>query len=225
MYRRDEVKNDRVWVGHLGKCITFFNKIHVARILTFLSFYSITRFVGRSVGQSVCWSVGHRLRFRRFWAPLPKCLRKPFTSLPLISIHPHATLVAVYPALFTCLPNLNQWKIHDFLPTRGQMVKHVTRGHNIVADGSAGASIPQSHPMPPPYTRIWIRKPSKLLIFPLFDLCPWTNGPKNRRDGPTDHRTDEWTDEASYRCACTQLKRQNIFVVVAVTMSFYGQLI
>ena len=32
--------------------------------------------------------------------------------------------------------------------------KQVTRGHNIVADGWAGASNPHPHPMPPPPTHI-----------------------------------------------------------------------
>ena len=62
-----------------------------------------------------------------------------------------------------------------------EMIKQVTRGHNIVADGWAGASTPHPHPMPPPPTHI-PKKTSKTLVFPLFDS--WVT------DGPTDGRTD-----------------------------------
>ena len=77
--------------------------------------------------------------------------------------------------------------------------KQVTRGHNIVADGWAGAANPHPHPTPHP-THLPIhrhtRKASKTLVFPLFDSITSTDGPMNRR-----------TDGASYRVPCPQLKR------------------
>ena len=77
-------------------------------------------------------------------------------------------------------------------------------GHNIVADGWAGAS--NSHPHPhallPKHTHS--QKASKTLV-PLFDLFPRINGQTDgRTDGWTDGWRDEWT-EASYRVACLQL--------------------
>ena len=56
--------------------------------------------------------------------------------------------------------------------------KQVTRGHDIVVDGWAGAPYPHPYPMPLSHTQ---KKTSKTLIFALFDSCPWidrrTNGP------------------------------------------------
>ena len=52
--------------------------------------------------------------------------------------------------------------------------KQVTRGHNIVADGWAGAANPHPHPMlhPTPLpTQTHTQKASKTLVFPLFDSC------------------------------------------------------
>ena len=73
--------------------------------------------------------------------------------------------------------------------------KQVTRGHNIVANGWAGASNP--HPHPNPHTQ----NISETLVFPLFDLII-TNG-------QTDGWADRWMDKASYRVTCPQLKTQN----------------
>ena len=74
----------------------------------------------------------------------------------------------------------------------------MTRGHNIVADGWAGAANPHPHPMPYPTlfpTQTHTQKASKTLVCPLFDS--WSR---------TDRRTDRRTDKASYRVACPQLK-------------------
>ena len=83
----------------------------------------------------------------------------------------------------------------------------MTRGHNIVADGWAGASNPQLHPMPPPPTYIPKIAP-KTLVFHFSTRALRTDG---RTDGRTDRRTDGptdgRTDKASYRVACPQLKR------------------
>ena len=76
----------------------------------------------------------------------------------------------------------------------------MTRGHNIVADGWAGAANAHPHPMPHPTpfpTHTQTRKASKTLIFPLFDSCP-----------RADQRTDRRMDKASYRVACPQLRKQ-----------------
>ena len=73
----------------------------------------------------------------------------------------------------------------------------MTWGHNIVADGWAGASNPHPQSNPPPTLKP-AQKVSKTFVFPLFDLIT-TDG---RTDGPTDGRTDK----ASYRVACPQLK-------------------
>ena len=70
----------------------------------------------------------------------------------------------------------------------------MTRGHNIIADGWAGASNPQLHRMPPPPTYITKIAP-KTLVFH-FSTCALR----------TDGRTDGPTDKASYRVACPQLK-------------------
>ena len=64
--------------------------------------------------------------------------------------------------------------------------EQVTRGHNIIANGLAGAANPHPHPRPHPTPfpiRTHTRKASKMLFFPLFDSC-------SRMDGPTDQRTD-----------------------------------
>ena len=66
----------------------------------------------------------------------------------------------------------------------------MTRGHNIVADGWAGAANPHRHPTPLP-TRTHTQKASKTLVFPLFDSCSWTDG---QTDGATGRRTNGWTD-------------------------------
>ena len=78
----------------------------------------------------------------------------------------------------------------------------MTRGHNIVADGWAGAANPHPHPTPLPTplpTQTHTQKASKMLVFPLFDSWSQT-------DGPTDRRMDK----ASYRVACPQLKIKTV---------------
>ena len=69
------------------------------------------------------------------------------------------------------------------------MIKQVTRGHNTVADGWAGASNPHPHPNPHP-THKHTQKVSKTLVFPLFDSIIM-DGPT---DGWTDQRMDQRTD-------------------------------
>ena len=45
------------------------------------------------------------------------------------------------------------------------LYQQVTRGHNIVADGWAGASNPHPHPNPPPT----LKHTQKVSVFPLFN--------------------------------------------------------
>ena len=59
--------------------------------------------------------------------------------------------------------------------------KQVTRGHNVVTDGWAGASNPHPHLNPPP-TRKLTQKVSKTLIFLLINLMNMTD---QRMDGRT----------------------------------------
>ena len=65
--------------------------------------------------------------------------------------------------------------------------EQVTRGHNIVVDGWAGAANPHQHPSQPPFQHRHIQKASKTLVFPLFDLC-------SRMDRRTDEQTDGQAD-------------------------------
>ena len=76
--------------------------------------------------------------------------------------------------------------------------EQVSRGHNIIADGWAGASNPHQNPIPHPPTHKHTQKVSKTLVFPLFNSMT----PDRRMDGPMDRQTDK----ASYRVACPQLK-------------------
>ena len=69
----------------------------------------------------------------------------------------------------------------------------MTRGHNIVADGWAGAYNPYPHPKPPP-TLKHTQKASKTLVFPLFDSCSPT-------DGWTDGRTKSATKNGKAKIA------------------------
>ena len=58
--------------------------------------------------------------------------------------------------------------------------KQVMRGHNIVVDGWAGASILPPIPHAPTHTQ----QLSKTVIYALFDSCPRTDGPTNGRTKP-----------------------------------------
>ena len=65
-------------------------------------------------------------------------------------------------------------------------LKQVTRGHNIVTDGWAGAATSHPHPTPHPAplpTQSLKQKDSKTIVSLLFDSC-------SRMDGWTDQRTD-----------------------------------
>ena len=92
------------------------------------------------------------------------------------------------------------------------------RGHNIVADGWAGASNPHTH-HPPPHTYSQTQTvttgASKMRVFAIFNSIT--------TDRPTDGRTDGRTDTPSYRDARTHLKRSRFIylrtiVVGRVTM-------
>ena len=61
----------------------------------------------------------------------------------------------------------------------------MTRGHNIVADGWAGASNPHPHPKPHSIHK-HTQKVSKTLDFPLFNSITMKDGPP---DVPTDRQT------------------------------------
>ena len=66
------------------------------------------------------------------------------------------------------------------------LTKQVTRGHNIVADGWAGASNPHPHPYPSPMLK-HTQKVSKTLVFPLFNsmtMDQWTDGWTDGRTKP-----------------------------------------
>ena len=68
--------------------------------------------------------------------------------------------------------------------------KQVTRGHNIVADGWAGASDP--HPYPNPLPTLKHTKSIKNARFPMFQLDD-----PGRTDEPTDQQTNGRTDGQS----------------------------
>ena len=61
-------------------------------------------------------------------------------------------------------------------------LKQVTRGHNIVADGWAGASNPHPHPMPPHQHTY----PKKYLKRSFFHFSTRGLRTDRRTDGPTD---------------------------------------
>ena len=72
--------------------------------------------------------------------------------------------------------------------------KQVTRGHNIIADGWAGASNPHPHPRPPhthSHTHTIAPAASKMRVFAFSTRSSRTD---RRTDGPTDRRTDGRTD-------------------------------
>ena len=79
--------------------------------------------------------------------------------------------------------------------------KQVTRGHNIVADGLAGAANPHPHPTPFP-TQTHTQKASKRSFFHFLTCAHGLTDLQT--DGPTDQRTDK----ASHRVTCPQLKRR-----------------
>ena len=85
----------------------------------------------------------------------------------------------------------------------------MTRRHNIVADGWAGAAKPHPHPTPHPTplpTQTHTQKASKTLV---SHFSTRAHGPTDRRtDGWTHQQTDGPTDKASYRVAYPQLKRK-----------------
>ena len=69
----------------------------------------------------------------------------------------------------------------------------VMQGHNIVADGWAGAANPHPNPTPhsiPLPTQTPSKKASKTLVFPLFHLCTQMEG---WMDGRTDRQMDGQT--------------------------------
>ena len=77
--------------------------------------------------------------------------------------------------------------------------EQVTRGHDIIEEGWAGASNPHPHPNPlTPHTNIH-KKYLKHSFFHFLSGSP-------RTDGLTDGPTDGWTEKASYRVACLRLK-------------------
>ena len=74
-------------------------------------------------------------------------------------------------------------------------MKHVTRGHDIVADGWAGASNPHPHPDTHPHTNIHNKYQNSCFSAFRLDHYGLTDGP---------------TDKASYRVACQQLKTNEV---------------
>ena len=79
----------------------------------------------------------------------------------------------------------------EYMIANSEPCKQVTRDHNIVPDGWAGAANPHPHPTPLP-TQKHTQTASKRLVFPLFDLC-----------SQTDRQMDRWTDKASYHLTPT----------------------
>ena len=71
----------------------------------------------------------------------------------------------------------------------------MSRGHNIIADGWAGASNPHPHPNTQTYT-----KSIANARFPTFQLD---------HHGPTDGLM-QWINKASYTVACPQLKIEQL---------------
>ena len=65
-------------------------------------------------------------------------------------------------------------------------MKQVTRGHNIVADGWAGASNPHPHPNPGPTLKHTQKVSKRVVVNSITMTDRPTNGPTDR---PTDGRT------------------------------------
>ena len=87
------------------------------------------------------------------------------------------------------------------------------RGHNIAADGWAGASNPQPHPNHthnPPPTHSHTNNTNCSILNTRFSRFQLERDNSSVTDGPADQRTDgptdRWTDKASYRVAGPQLK-------------------
>ena len=80
------------------------------------------------------------------------------------------------------------------------LISQGTRGHNVVADGWAGAYNPHPHPHPPQthsQTQDNSTKASKTRVFALFNSII-TDGPTDRRTyGPTEQRANGPTDGQS----------------------------
>ena len=70
-------------------------------------------------------------------------------------------------------------------------MQQVTRGHNIVADGWAGASNPHPHPMPP-HQHTYPKKHLKCSFFHFSTRALRTD---RQADGRTNGQTDGWTDQ------------------------------
>ena len=78
--------------------------VYMRRLFSRVLRDSTPRYVGRSVDRSVGRSVGRSpFTFRRFWAfwAYGSCPDAQVTFSSTAPAHPHATRVAVYPALFT----------------------------------------------------------------------------------------------------------------------------
>ena len=76
---------------------------------------STTCFVGPSLRPSVCRSVRHTLLFLGFWGLWPYCsCPNDSVASNIAPAHPHATSVAVYPALFV-LFLLTHFKSNDII--------------------------------------------------------------------------------------------------------------
>ena len=89
----------------------------------------------------------------------------------------------------------------------------MTRGHNIVADGWAGASNPQPHPNHtpnPPPTHSHTNNTNCSIINTCFSRFHFERDNLSVTDGLMDQRTDGQADKASYRAACPQLKILNV---------------
>ena len=83
--------------------------------------------------------------------------------------------------------------------------KQVTRGHNIVANGWAGASNPHLDQTHPPMAH---KHQKRSLSY--FLTCA---------RGRKDQLTDQWTDKASYtsyRVVCPQLKTVSLLLILIV---------
>ena len=80
------------------------------------------------------------------------------------------------------------YKVQDKEKNQLWLNKEVTRGHNIVADGWAGASNTHPHPKPHSIHKLTIKE-SKTLIVLIFN-GPMDQGTNRQSDGLTDQRTD-----------------------------------